>query len=66
MLKDPLAKKLKQKRIDISNLRFYASEAAARKWETDIVSYTVVVQTLREIANRMAYEVAVMELPEGR
>lgn len=56
------AKEIAQKRIDVSNLRFYANEAAERKWSTGIIDHGVIVQTLREIANRMAYEVAEAEL----
>jgi len=43
-----------QKGIDISNLRFYAAMARKFEWQTDIIHWGVVEQTLNEIADRLA------------
>ena len=43
-----------QSQIDISNLRFYAAMASDFKWQTDIIHYGVISQTLSEIASRYA------------
>jgi len=45
-----------QREIDISNLRFYAQMAKLHKWETDIIHWGVVHQTLIEIADRIAQQ----------
>lgn len=64
--RDPLEKMLKQKRIDISNLRFYANEAELHKWDTGTIGPDVITHTLRDIANRLAYEVAALEIGDGK
>lgn len=43
-----------QAQIDIRNLRFYAAMASDFKWQTDIIHYGVIAQTLSEIAERYA------------
>lgn len=47
-----------QQKIDISNLRFYAKMAQEFKWQTDIIHFGVIVQTLTEIADRLAERVS--------
>lgn len=46
--------RLTQNQIDISNLRFYAAMARDFRWQTDILHYGVIAQTLSEIADRLA------------
>lgn len=47
-----------QSEIDISNLRFYAELFREHKWETQWVHWSVFVQTLTEVADRIAGLVA--------
>lgn len=42
------------KQTDISNLRFYARMAQEHQWETEGIHHSVIVQTLNEIADRLA------------
>lgn len=49
----PIPEDLKQRRIDVSNLRFYSLMFREHKWETDVIHWTVFVQTLDEIASRI-------------
>ena len=46
------AKSKSQHKIDISNLRFYAQMARQFEWQTDIIDWRVIEQTLNEIATR--------------
>jgi len=45
---------IKQRSIDISNLRFYSAMAHDFKWGTDVIHQSVISQTLGEIADRLA------------
>ena len=49
-----------QRRIDISNLRFYAEQAEKMSWQTEggVIRRDVIAQTLREIANRLEAQLA--------
>lgn len=56
----------KQRQIDISNLRFYSAMAHDFRWQTDIIHYGVITQTLSEIADRLAGVAATTQgTPEG-
>jgi len=47
---------LKQRRVDVSNLRFYSLLFREKHWETDVLHWTVFAQTLDEIASRVEHD----------
>ena len=55
-ISDTRKSRTKQREIDVKNLRFYSKMADENKWHIDHFGHGVIVQTLREIADRLERE----------